>query len=420
MSGRSVVGVFSSPRILKIIPSSFFGDYGCHVRVLEEALALQRMGCSVTLCTYAAGNNPQGLDIRRPVKRAWHRPIQVGSSYFKLLYDLLLLKTSMAAALESRPHLVHAHLHEGALIGSFVSRLLKVPLCFDFQGSLTSEMVDHRFIGQGNPLLPLLKRLETTIEFAADMVLTSSQYAADTIRNRHPGWRGKVYSLPDGVDIHRFRPREELLTTVEVTRLKRQLGVPDGRPVVVYLGLLAEYQGTSLLLQAARHLVETGGSFHLLVMGYPSEEHYRLKAKELGLEGHITFTGRIPYHLAPRFLALGDVAVSPKMSQTEGNGKLLNYMAMGLPTVAFDVPVAREFLDDLGTYARIGSPRDLARAIDGLLQNPEEAQHLGRELRRRAVDLFSWQENGKRLLSLYEQLWRQRFPLAAKGASWTS
>ena len=38
------------------------------------------------------------------------------------------------------------------------------------------------------------------------------------------------------------------------------------------------------------------------------------------------------------------MAAAPKMSRTEGNGKIANYMAMGLPTVAFETPVAREIL----------------------------------------------------------------------------
>ena len=60
----------------------------------------------------------------------------------------------------------------------------------------------------------------------------------------------------------------------------------------------------------------------------------------------------------PLHLGLADVAVSAKRSASEANGKLLNYMAMGLPTVAYETPVSRELLGERGTYAlRETSPR---------------------------------------------------------------
>src|ERR671929_192184 len=45
-------------RILSIAPSSFFADYGCHVRIYQEARALGRLGHEVTICTYHNGRNP--------------------------------------------------------------------------------------------------------------------------------------------------------------------------------------------------------------------------------------------------------------------------------------------------------------------------------------------------------------------------
>ena len=90
-------------------------------------------------------------------------------------------------------------------------------------------------------------------------------------------------------------------------------------------------------------------------MGYPGQDRYREAARQMGILDNVTFTGALPYEMAPTYLALGDVAVSPKMSATEGNGKLLNYMAVGLPTVTFDTPVSRELLGDLGLYAPWGT-----------------------------------------------------------------
>jgi hypothetical protein len=46
-------------------------------------------------------------------------------------------------------------MHEGALIGGLLARLLRVPLVFDFQGSMTGEMVDHNFLRRDGRLFPL-------------------------------------------------------------------------------------------------------------------------------------------------------------------------------------------------------------------------------------------------------------------------
>ena len=107
---------------------------------------------------------------------------------------------------------------------------------------------------------------------------------------------------------------------------------------------------------------------HFLIMGYPSVEHYRHVASNLGLDGWVTFTGKVPYEQAPRYLALGDVAVAPKISATEGSGKILNYMAMALPTVAFDTPVAREYLGINGMLAERVDAASVATAVRRLCQ----------------------------------------------------
>jgi glycosyltransferase involved in cell wall biosynthesis len=95
------------------------------------------------------------------------------------------------------------------------------------------------------------------------------------------------------------------------------------------------------------------------------------------------------------------VAVSPKRSATEANGKLLNYMAAGLPTVAYDSPVAREILGDAGVLAPMGDVAALARAIVGLLDDPAECRRRGAALRDRAVAEFGWPVLARRLLDVY-------------------
>ena len=172
----------------------------------------------------------------------------------------------------------------------------------------------------------------------------------------------------------------------------------------MYIGLLQEYQGISHLLRAAKEVAERHLDVHFLIMGYPGLEKYVNMAHELGISNRVTFTGRVPYAEAPMHLALGDVAVSPKISETEGNGKLLNYMAMGLPTVTFDTPVSREILGDLGIYARTGDSHSLAEELRTVLFDETAARAIGEGLRARAVSRYSWQRGGELIQQIYEKL----------------
>jgi glycosyltransferase involved in cell wall biosynthesis len=147
---------------------------------------------------------------------------------------------------------------------------------------------------------------------------------------------------------------------------------------------------------------------HLLLMGYPNVERYRARAAELAPPGSVTLTGRIDYGKTPRYLALGEVAVSPKHVSTEANGKLLNYMAMGLPAVAYDGPVSREILGDAGVFAPMRDVRALAAALAGLLRDPHEQKLRGQALRERAVTHFGWPALGRRLVDVYRTCLEER------------
>jgi glycosyltransferase involved in cell wall biosynthesis len=389
--------------LLMIAPTSFFADYGCHVRILEEAQALQRLGQRLTIVTYYQGRDIDNLTIQRTRPVPWRANYEVGSSRHKLAFDALLSWTALKTALRLRPDIIHAHLHEGALIGAAISRLTGAPLVFDFQGSMTAEMLDHGFLRHDGPFYRPLRWLERRIDHLPHAILTSSHHAAGHLIEVFGCPPARIHPIPDCVNTDFFSPPEQSEASAP-SALRAELGIPEGVPVVVYLGLLADYQGTPDLIQAAAMLREAGADAHFLIMGFPNVDLYRGLAASLGLEGHITFTGKVPYELAPRYLALGDVAVAPKRSLTEGSGKILNYMAMALPTVAYDTPVSREYLGDLGVYAPTGDSHALAERIAGLIYDRRRATWIGRRLRERAVAHYSWDVAGRTLLDIYARL----------------
>ncbi len=394
-------------RILMIAPTSFFMDYGCHVRILEEARALLAQGLQVRIVTYYKGNDWPGLDIVRCAPTPWHAEYEVGSSLHKIGFDVLLSWRSLEVALSWRPHLIHGHMHEGALMGSVLGQLLQVPVVFDFQGSMTGEMLDHGFIKKNSVPYYWWHRLEERIVQMPDAIITSTINSAELLGQVFER-RDGVSPLPDSVSLDFFCP--DCITPEERAERRAALGIPPDRKVAVYLGLLTDYQGVPQLLQAAARLRSRDYPLSLLVMGFPDVERYRQQAEALGLTPQdIVFTGKVSYDQAPSYLALGDLAVAPKISATEGNGKILNYMAMGLPTIAYDTPVGREYMGSLGIYAHpLGDAKALAAAIAFVLRNPVAAGMLGEKLRDRAARHFSWKRTGRQLLRLYERLWAER------------
>lgn len=393
-------------RILVVAPTSFFSDTGCHVRILEEVRILERLGHHVEIATYRNGGPADQLRIHRTLPIPWRRGWEVGSSRHKVAFDMLLGLTVLRLLATRRFDLIHAHLHEGGLIGAIAGRLFRKPMLLDLQGSLTEEMIDHGFLARDSRFFRPLLALEKWIVGQGDRVVASTAHFSRLCVERYGCPPERMEQLGDFVDTDVFQT--ERFPPTARHALRRALDLPAAGPLIVYLGLLAPYQGTDLLLEAMPRILDRHPDAHLLLMGYPFVDRYRDKAEALGIGRSVTLTGRMPYADVPRHLALGDVAVAPKVSKTEGLGKLLNYMAMGLPTVAFDVPVAREYLGDLGLYAETGDAASLAECVCRLLErrrrDPDGLRELRRQLRVRARERFGWQPVGQVLNRLYAEI----------------
>ena len=386
-----------------VAPTSFFLDYGCHVRILEEARALVARGEQVRIATYYLGRDWPGIDIVRSRPTPWRADYEVGSSRHKIAFDALLAWRVLQEAMHWRPDVIHGHLHEGALIGSVAGRVTDTPVVFDFQGSMTGEMLDHGFVKKDTLAYYWWRRLEERITEMPDAILTSTTHGTELLAHEF-GRTDGVYALPDSVNLEFFCPT--CIPPEERIDRLRSLGIPPERQVIVYLGLLADYQGVPQLLAALAALRSQDYPVSCLVMGFPGMDAYRQRAYSLGLTPQdVLFTGGVPYNQAPEYLALGDISIAPKLSATEGSGKILNYMAMALPVVAYDTQVTREYLGSLGVYASpLGDVPSLTQALASLLDDPDAARALGAQLRERAGRHFSWDRTGLQLNRVYDTL----------------
>src|SRR5450631_702490 len=308
-SGTGSILADAQLKILMLAPTPYFADRGCHVRIYEEARSLRSQGHDVRIVTYHLGRDMPDIPTIRIHRIPWYSRLEAGPSWHKLYLDLLLFFKAAFLIPVFRPHLIHAHLHEGAFIGFFLKKLSRLPLVLDYQGSLTGECIDHGFFSSTSRMAGIFKRIERMINGFADRIITSSGAGTVEPVNRWGVQPQRVTPLIDAVDTDIFRPGAQQAG-------RERLGIPTDRFVVAYLGILSRYQGTDLLLDCIEQLKHDGIKAYFLIMGFP-DERYRVEAKTRGLSDMIHFTGKVDYKDAPLMLSAADITITPKLSPTE-------------------------------------------------------------------------------------------------------
>jgi glycosyltransferase involved in cell wall biosynthesis len=168
--------------------------------------------------------------------------------------------------------------------------------------------------------------------------------------------------------------------------------------------------GIDLLLSAVEHLVyqlgRTDIQFILIGGGDLQPEMVRL-SESLGLAEYVRFTGRIPDEEVIAILSTADIGVAPDPKDPSNDlstmNKIVEYMALSKPLVAFDLQEARVSAGEAALYAQANEPHAFAEKIIELLESPERA-HMGALGRERFETSLAWDHQRKNLLALYAEL----------------
>jgi glycosyltransferase involved in cell wall biosynthesis len=391
-------------KILVVAPTPFFSDRGTHIRILEEALALEKRGHEITVATYHIGSDlPKELETKMDVRRIrrllfWYKKLEAGPDWQKIVLDLLLIKKVFFLARTQRPDIIHAHLHEGVLIGWVVRKLLfwrRMKLVADFHGSLTKEMVSHAYLGSGW-LKKLFRMVEQWIDNLGDAAVTSSWENTEEIGRIRKD--GRVTTVLDGVSVDRY---EGLAAKEE---LRRQFDLPSDKTIVAYAGALIPNKGIRYLLDAIPLALQKHPEIHFLIAGFPYDQ-IAPAVEGAAWRNAVTVVSPLPYFELPKLLSASDIAVDPKDGSTaQASGKMLQYMGAGLPVACFERSNNREYLGEGGTYASEMTGESLAAAIGELAGLPEpERRRRGAGNRERARQ-FTYAKPAEQLEDIYERI----------------
>ncbi|MDD5396713.1 MAG: glycosyltransferase family 4 protein [Candidatus Moranbacteria bacterium] len=387
-------------KILVIAPTPFFADRGTHIRILEEALALEKRGHKITIATYHIGkdidaNVQTEVDVRR-IRRLlfWYKKLEAGPDWQKILLDIMLIRKAFNLARTQKPDIIHGHLHEGVLIGWIVKTVLfwrKMKLVADFHGSLTKEMVSHSYLN-GGPLKKIFCSIERWVNNLGDSAMASSEELAKDIalfRTDH-----QVSTILDGANLAHY---SNLPSKIE---LKKEFELPLDKTIVTYTGALMGNKGIEYLLQAIPEVLKKTPNAYFVVAGFPAENVVKF-VSDNGLSASVRVISPLDYFDLSKILMASDIGVDPKDSTTlQASGKILQYMAAGLGVVCFDRPNNRAYLGNGAEYAQEISAAGLTEAIIKLVNDQEKTRFQG-EFNKKQIEKFSWDLSSEKIEEIY-------------------
>ncbi len=388
-------------KILVVAPTPFFSDRGCHIRIYQQMKALQQKGHEVLVVTYGTGNNVSGVRTAR-IPKIVRRNAFFGQPLFqRVIFDVLMIWKVFFTRQIYRPDIIHCYLHSGFLIGYIASFFSARKIIFDCQGSLTQEMQENGWLKKSLSRR-IISSVEKFIYRKARVITVSSDTIKREIQEQYNADPRKITVIPDcpPIDISTENKKNQ----ISPTALREQLAVPKNKKLIIYTGVLSKSAGIDIFLEAIKMLTLKRDDFFVLILGYPDVERYEEAATKLNIQNDVRFLGRIDYFKLPDYLALSDIAVAPKISTTEAHGKIVNYLAAGLPVVCFHSVINEEIGGQYLLYAEHKTPTSLADALTYALQHSGELSQHKEERKKFIRDRYSWQTNASLIEKIYHKL----------------
>jgi len=265
---------------------------------------------------------------------------------------------------------------------------------------LCPELYDSRFPGGSGLQRRGLVALERATLRAADHVIsTNDSYAEIAMR------RG--CKAASNVTVVRTGPDEQ--------RLQRKASVPAlrrGRKhLVAYIGVMGPQDGVDLAVRAAAHVVHELGrediTFTLMGGGDCYRELVGLR-DALGLQDHLEMPGRVPDETVLDVLSTADLGLSPDpknaLNDLSTMNKTLEYMAFGLPVVAFDLKETRVSAAEAAFYVPSGDVAAYGRAMVDLLDDGYRRESMGETGRRRIEEGLGWPYQRDAYIGVFDAL----------------
>lgn len=313
-------------------------------------------------------------------------------------YMVAAADATEAALRDIRPEIVvAASAHLSALPALIAARRLGLPFVYEVRGFWEVTRQSRKPELEGTLGHRVDVALEAIVAGEADHVFTLTEPMREELFAR--GVETPITLLPNSCDPTRFTPRPR------DAALAARLGIPEGVPVIGYVGTFVQYEGLEHLAEACARLAAEGRDFRLLLVGNedtsgtgrgPITTEILGTAVASGLARRLIMPGRVPHEEVEAYYSLIDIAPFPRKPQpvTEmvSPMKPLEALAMEKAVVVSSVRALTEMIrhEETGLVFEKGSIDSLTATLARLLDDPDLRARLGRTARARVVRDRTW------------------------------
>ncbi len=382
LSQLVIAGVDAERRVLVIAPQPFYEDRGTPIAVRKLLEALSYLGYQIDVLTFPVGRSLPipGVRYFRVPNPLRIRSVPIGFSLRKVWLDLFIYLVLIRLLRRNNYYCIHA-VEESAFLAVLAARRYRTPVIYDMQSSIPEHLAEHRLFGR-KPASRLLKAAERWLLKRVQYVVSSSGLG-DYVRALSPLTPVREWRYPSD---------SPAASTKALRQLRADLGLSEEQRVVLYTGNFADYQGLSILFDAAPAVLARVPDAVFVLVGADARQSADLAIEfesRLAPNAYRILV-RQPREAMPAFLRLADVVVSPRTHGSNIPLKALEYLAAGCAIVATSIPAHRSVLTDEIALLVEPDPASFATAITALLESPKRADELRDAARGYAQAHLNW------------------------------
>lgn len=292
-----------------------------------------------------------------------------------------------------QPDIIQAEFLHSANQVSKISKEFHIPFVISEHNT---EYIKLSMEKQGN--IEKLKSIEKNICNSADYITTVSQKDKEELLKI--GVYKPIITIPNGVDYARYQIKTEFRE-----RLRQKYGIQKNDIVLVFHGTLNYYPNIvandQLKNKIFPELIKMHKNLKLLLIG-PGR-------KTLMSENFIELS-EITFDEFPMHLSMGDVGVVPLTTGSGTRLKIIEYLALGIPTVSTEIGAEGLPVEDgRDILVSHDAGDDMIKKIAILLDDKQLRQRLSENGKKLVQEKLDWNIVLKQYLKIYDKLISHNF-----------